>query len=87
MGDEEMLLGDVVAVDILLFKERVRRRRRPIHPVEVVVSRKMRRTIPKLPFPKIEDVSSITQCNSTIVELVSGLFLTPTQVKLMEELG
>ena len=45
------------------------------------------RTIPKLPSPRIEDVTSVTQCNATIGELEPGLFLTPTSKRLMEELG
>ena len=45
------------------------------------------RSIPKLPSPRIEDVTSVTQCNATIVELELGLFLTPTSKRLMEELG
>ena len=43
--------------------------------------------MPKLPFSRIEDVTSVTQCNATIVELEPGLFLTPTSKRLMEELG
>ena len=42
------------------------------------------RTIPKLPFPRIVDVSSVAQCNATIGELEPGLFLTPTNKRLME---
>ena len=56
------------------------------HTTRVEVSTKYENNT-KLPFSKIEDVSSITQGNATIVELVPGLFLTPTQLKLMEDLG
>ena len=50
--------------------------------MEVVVSRKMIRTIPKLPFPKIVDVSSTIPRDAIIVELVPG-FVSHTYIHKM----
>ena len=61
---KEVTLGDEGGhVVILLHEEWVGRSTWPIHHEEVVVSRNNERTKPKLPFPKIVDVTStISRC-------------------------
>ena len=69
-----MSLGDVGGhVAVLLYEEWIGRRTRPIHHEKVVVSRKNERTKPKLPFPKIVDVTSMIPRDVTIGELVPGI--------------
>ena len=61
---KEVSLGEVgVHVIVVLNEEWVGRSTWPIHHEKVVVSRKNERTKPKLPFPKIVDVTStISRC-------------------------
>src|SRR3954469_25475979 len=81
MCAKDLRLGDEVChVAILLYEKWIGRRTRPIHHEKVVVSRKNERTIPKLPFPKIVDVTStISRCYSRGIG--TGNYFSHLQVK------